>query len=71
MVRKMVKFTDKAKNETKVMLVGTVGSAVFALTKDVKETNDAIKWCTKHEIGDTFDCERYTITLEEERPVGC
>lgn len=55
MVRKMVKFTDKAKNETKVMLVGTVGSAVFALTKDVKETNDAIKWCTKHEIGDTFD----------------
>ena len=65
MVRKMVKFTDKAKNETKVMLVGTVGSAVFALTKDVKETNDAIKWCTMHEIGDKFDCDDYSMEIVE------
>ena len=63
---KKVKFTNKAKNESKVYLVGNVGQYVFACVNNVKETNDAIRWCNKHTTGDVFECDEYTLEIIEE-----
>ena len=63
---KKVKFTNKAKNELKVYLVGNVGQYVFACVNNVKETNDAIRWCNTHKVGDKFDCDAYTLEIIEE-----
>lgn len=63
---KKVKFTDKAKNESNVYLVGNVGQYVFACVNNVKETNDAIRWCNQHKVGDKFDCDAYTLEIIEE-----
>lgn len=62
---KKVKFTNKTKNESKVYLVGNVGQYVFACVNNVKETNDAIRWCNTHKVGDKFDCDAYTLEIIE------
>jgi hypothetical protein len=62
---KKVKFTNKEKNESKVYLVGNVGQYVFACVNNVKETNDAIRWCNTHNVGDKFDCDAYTLEIIE------
>lgn len=62
---KKVKFTNKAKNESKVYLVGKVGECVFAVCQNVKETNDAIRWCNQHKEGDKFDCDLYAMEIVE------
>ena len=63
---KKVMFLNKAKNESKVYLVGNVGQYVFACVNNVKETNDAIRWCNQHNVGDRFDCDAYTLEIIEE-----
>ena len=63
---KKVKFTNKAKNESKVYLVGNVGQYVFACVNNVKETNDAIRWCNTHKVGDKFDKNLYSIEIISE-----
>lgn len=60
---KKVRFTNKAKNESKVYLVGNVGQYVFALVNNVKETNDAIRWCNTHKVGDVFENDAYKLEL--------
>lgn len=63
---KKVKFTNKEKNESNVYLVGNVGQYVFAsCVNNVKETNDAIRWCNTHKVGDKFDCNAYTLEIIE------
>ena len=59
-------FNDKVNNNTFNILIGKVGEHVFALTKSVKETNDAIRWCNNHNVGDTIDCEKYSLELISE-----
>ena len=63
---KKVRFTNKEKNESKVYLVGNIGQYVFACVNNVKETNDAIRWCNTHKVGDKFDCDEYTLEIIEE-----
>ena len=63
---KKVKFTNKAKNESKVYLVGNVGQYVFACVNNVKETNDTIRWCNTHKVGDKFDKNLYSIEIISE-----
>lgn len=59
-------FFNKAKNESKEYLVGNVGQYVFACVNNVKETNDAIRWCNQHTTGDVFECDEYTLEIIEE-----
>ena len=58
-------FTNKATNQTTECMVGNIGELVFAITHDVNEMNDAIRWCNKHHAGDVFNCDNYTIKLVE------
>ena len=60
---KSIKFTNKATNETIDCRVGNVGENVFAITKDVKSMNDAIRWCNFHGLGERFDCNAYSIEI--------
>ena len=62
---KKARFTNKEKNETKDYLIGDIGQYVFALVNNVKETNDAIRWCNTHKVGDKFDCDAYTLEIIE------
>ena len=62
---KKVIFNNKVDGNECNMLVGKVGEHVFALTKSVKEMNDAIRWCNTHNVGDTFDCDLYTLEIKE------
>ena len=50
----------------KVYLVGNVGQYVFACVNNVKETNDAIRWCNTHKVGDKFDKNLYSIEIISE-----
>jgi hypothetical protein len=63
---KKVKITNKAKKESKVYLVGNVGQYVFACVNNVKETNDAIRWCNTHKLGDKFDCNDCSMEIVED-----
>lgn len=63
---KKARFTNKEKNETKDYLIGDIGQYVFACVNNVKETNDAIRWCNRHKVGDKFDCDAYTLEIIEE-----
>ena len=63
---KKVRFLNKEKNESKVYLVGNVGQYVFSCVNNVKETNEAIRWCNTHKVGDKFDCDEYTLEIIEE-----
>ena len=63
---KKIKFISKTTNTEKVVMVGNVGKYVFACVNNVKETNDAIRWCNQHKVGDIFDCDSYTLEIIEE-----
>ena len=58
-------FTNKTTNQTTECMVGNIGELVFAITHDVNEMNDAIRWCNKHHVGDKFECDKYRIELYE------
>lgn len=60
-------FTNKATNLTTECMVGNIGELVFAITHDVNEMNDAIRWCNKHHVGDVFNSDNYTIKLVESK----
>ena len=63
---KRIKFANKQKdNEEKVVMVRNIGECVFAVCQNVKETNDAIRWCNTHNVGDTFDCDLYKLEITE------
>ena len=62
---KKVIFTIKANNASKEVMVGKVGECVFAVCQNVKETNDAIRWCNQHKDGDVFDCDLYAMEIVE------
>ena len=62
---KKARFTNKEKNEVQNCLLGNVGERVFALVNNVKETNDAIRWCNTHKAGEVFECDEYRIELFE------
>ena len=60
---KVLNFTNKGTKKTKEIHVGSVGAYVYELTKDVKAVNEAIRWCNKHDIGERFDCDAYSIEI--------
>lgn len=62
---KRVYFTNKKTNATNDCRVGNIGELIFAITHDVNEMNDAIRWCNKHRVGDVLDSDNYTIKLVE------
>lgn len=63
---KKIKFINKQVNNTeKVIMGGNVGQYVFACVNNVKEMNDAIRWCNTHKVGDKFDCDAYTLEIIE------
>lgn len=68
-MRKMVKLTNKATNESLFMLISSVGEHVFKMTNDVNVMNHAISWCNRHNIGESCDYDNFSIELIEERPV--
>lgn len=62
---KRVYFTNKKTNATNDCRVGNIGELIFAITHNVNEMNDAIRWCNKHHVGDKFECDKYRIELVE------
>ena len=60
---KKVIFNNKVDGNAFNILVGKAGEHVFALTKSVKEMNDAIRWCNNHKAGDVFECDAYSMEL--------
>jgi len=62
---KKVIFTNKKENTVDEYTIGQIGEKVFALVYNVKETNDAIRWCNTHKNGDTFECDDYKIEILE------
>lgn len=62
---KRVKFLNKLNNKQEVILTGNVGERVFPIVNNVKETNDAIRWCNTHKVGDKLDCDAYTLEIIE------
>lgn len=62
---KKVIFTNKKTNAVTDCRIGNIGELVFAITHDVNEMNDAIRWCNKHHVGDKFECDEYRIELYE------
>lgn len=65
MTMKKVIFTNKKTNAVTDCRIGNIGELVFAITHDVNEMNDAIRWCNKHHVGDKFECDEYRIELYE------
>ena len=63
---KKVIFKNMVDGNESNILVGKVGMYVYALTKSVKEMNDAIRWCNNHKEGDVFECDKYRIELTNE-----
>lgn len=63
---KKVIFKNKVDGSKFNILVGKVGEHVFAITKNVKEMNDAIRWCNNHKAGEAFECDNYRIELVNE-----
>ena len=63
---KKVLFKNKETNTEKVLMVGNVGENVFPLCQNVKETNDAIRWCNTHnKFGEKFECDSYSLEIVE------
>lgn len=60
---KKVYFYNKEMKTESLIMVGQVGEKVFAVCNNVKETNDAVKWCNTHKTGDKFDCDLYTMEI--------
>ena len=63
---KRVYFTNKKTNATNDCRVGNIGELIFAITHDVNEMNDAIRWCNTHKVGDKFDKNLYSIEIISE-----
>lgn len=62
---KKVIFINKKENVTKECRMGQIGEMVFALVCNVKETNDAIRWCNTHKVGDVLEHDDYKIEILE------
>lgn len=62
---KKVRFLNKLNNKQEIILAGNVGERVFPIVNNVKETNDSIRWCNTHKVGDKFDCDAYTLEIIE------
>ena len=62
---KRISFLNKLNNKQEIILTGNVGERVFPIVNNVKETNDAIRWCNTHNVGDRFDCEYYSMEIVE------
>lgn len=60
---KKVKFLNKEQNKETIILLCNVGEKVFSIVNNVKETNDAIRWCNTHNVGDVFECDEYRIEI--------
>lgn len=63
---KQIKFLNKTNNKEELILTGKVGERVFPIVNNVKETNDAIRWCNTHNVGDVFDCNEYCMEIVKE-----
>ena len=62
---KKLRFTNKKENVTKECRMGQIGEMVFALVCNVKETNEAIRWCNTHKAGDVLERDDYKIEILE------
>lgn len=62
---KKVRFTNKKENTVNEYTIGQIGEKVFALVYNVKETNDAIRWCNQHKVGDVREHDDYIIEIVE------
>lgn len=62
---KKLRFTNKKENVTKECRMGQIGEMVFALVCNVKETNDAIRWCNIRKAGDVLERDDYKIEIVE------
>lgn len=62
---KKLRFTNKKENVTKECRMGQIGEMVFALVCNVKETNEAIRWCNTHKGGDVLERDDYKIEIVE------
>lgn len=62
---KKLRFTNKKENVTKECRMGQIGEMVFALVCNVKETNEAIRWCNTHKAGDVLERDDYKIEIVE------
>lgn len=62
---KKLRFTNKKENVTKECRMGQIGETVFALVCNVKETNEAIRWCNTHKAGDVLERDDYKIEILE------
>lgn len=60
---KKIHFVNKQTNKESDVMVGKVGELVFAVCQNVKETNDAIRWCNTHKTGDKFDTDNYSMEI--------
>lgn len=60
---KRISFLNKLNNKQEIILAGKVGERVFPIVNNVKETNDAIRWCNTHKEGDVFDCEDFYMEI--------
>lgn len=62
---KKLRFTNRKENVTKECRMGQIGEMVFALVCNVKETNEAIRWCNTHKAGDVLERDDYKIEIVE------
>lgn len=62
---KKVRFLNKLNNKQEIILAGNVGERVFPIVNNVKETNDSIRWCNTHKVGDKLDKNLYSIEIVE------
>ncbi len=62
---KKLRFTNKKENVAKECRMGQIGEMVFALVCNVKETNEAIRWCNTHKTGDVLERDDYKIEIVE------
>lgn len=60
---KQVVFFEKENNIEKKVFISDIGELVYRYVKDVKKTNNAIRWCNIHNVGDVFDCESYSLKI--------
>ena len=60
---KKVIILNKKTNTEKTVMVGKVGECVFAVCQNVKETNDAIRWCNQHNEGDKIELDSYAMEI--------
>lgn len=59
---KKIRFTNKGGLDV-MTRIGGLGQYVFGATGSVNETNDAIRWCNKHGVGERFECDEYVIEI--------